>query len=440
MFATIPALCAADAPVTAAGVHVNEVFVVGIGCTPVTRGGQHRPAQLAAAAVHACVTDAGIEPADVDAMFVGNMASGILSGQLQLAALVAEHSGLPGLEALTVEAACASGSAAMRMGYMAIAGGMHRSVVVCGTEQLAHADKHSAAAALATAADYELESSRNETFVSLNATLMRLYLERYRLEADRLSGFSITAHANAVENPYALFHKRITPEDYCASRIVAAPLRLYDISPICDGAAAVLLTNAEVARELVRNGAAVRVAASSVATMPLAIAKRADPLDLEAARHSAQAAFDQAGVQRSRMDLFELHDAYTIMTALSLEACGYARPGEGWRLAAAERTGLTGDLPIATLGGLKARGHPVGATGIYQIVEACLQLRGSAGANQISGAEFALAQNVGLDGHQSYSAARVLRRGAAAFKRKLRAIAGCRWRCSRARDRGFSTC
>lgn len=374
---------------------MNEVFVVGIGQTPVTRGPEHRPAQLAATAVRECLADAGLEQADVDALFVGNMASGILSGQLQLAALVAEHSGLPGLEALTVEAACASGSAAMRMGYMAIAGGMHRSVIVCGTEQLAHADKRSAAAALATAADYELESSQNETFVSLNATLMRLYLERYGLQADRLSGFAITAHANAINNPFALFHKSITPEDYCASRVVADPLRLYDISPICDGAAAVLLTNAEVAGTLARNGAAVRVAASSVATMPLALAKRPDPLDLAAARQAAQAAFRQAGVPGSQMDLFELHDAYTIMTALSLEACGYAPPGEGWRMATDERTGLAGELPIATLGGLKARGHPVGATGIYQIVEACLQLRGTAGANQIPGAEFALAQNVG---------------------------------------------
>ncbi|HMB74613.1 MAG TPA: thiolase domain-containing protein [Gammaproteobacteria bacterium] len=374
---------------------MREVFVVGIGRTPVTRGGDHRPAQLAASAVRQCLDDAGFEPADVDALFVGNMASGILSSQLQLAALVAEHSGLPGVEALTLEAACASGSAAMRMGYMAIAGGMHRSVVVCGTEQLAHADKHSAAAALATAADYELESSRNETFVTLNATLMRLYLERYRLEADKLSGFSITAHANAAGNPLALFRKSIMPEDYCASRIVSEPLRLYDISPICDGAAAVLLTDAEVARTLARHGATVRVAASSVATMPLALAKRSDALDLAAARQAAEAAFRQAGVDRSRMDLFELHDAYTIMTALSLEACGYAAPGEGWRLAGDEHTGLRGELPIATLGGLKARGHPVGATGVYQIVEACLQLRGAAGENQIPGAEFALTQNVG---------------------------------------------
>lgn len=374
---------------------MNEVFIAGIGRTPVTRGQNQRPERLGADAVRISLDDAGIAPDDINALFVGNMAAGILSSQTQLAAVIAEQSGLPGLEAMTVEAACASGSAAMRMGYMAVAGGMHRAVVVCGTEQLAHADKQAATSALATAADYELEGSRNETFVSLNATLMRLYLERYTLAADDLSGFSITAHENAMTNPYALFHKRITPADCCAARIVVEPLRLYDISPICDGAAAVVLANADVARHLASHGADVRIAASSVATMPLALANRDDPLDLAAIRHSTKEALRQAGVDRNRMDLLELHDAYTIMTALSLEACGYAEPGQGWRLADATRTGLRGDLPIATFGGLKARGHPVGATGAYQIVEACLQLRGDAGENQIADAEFALTQNVG---------------------------------------------
>ncbi len=374
---------------------MKEVFIAGIGRTPVTRGQNQRPERLGADAVRASLTDAGIPPTDIDALFVGNMASGILSSQLQLAALIAEQSGLSGLEAMTIEAACASGSAAMRTGYMAVAGGMHRAVVVCGTEQLAHADKRAATSALATAADYELESSRDETFVSLNATLMQLYLERYGIAADQLAGFSITAHENAMTNPYALFHKRITKADYCASRIVIEPLRLYDISPICDGAAAIVLANADVARQLQSEGVAVKVVASSVATMPLALANRPDPLDLTAARHATQQALTQAGITREHIDLFELHDAYTIMTALSLEACGYAEPGQGWRLADPTRTGLGGDLPIATFGGLKARGHPVGATGAYQLVEACLQLRGTAGANQVPDAEFALTQNVG---------------------------------------------
>jgi acetyl-CoA C-acetyltransferase len=374
---------------------VNEVFVIGIGQTPVVRNSELSPARLGAQAVRTCIDDAGIAPEDLNAIYVGNMASGILSQQMQLAALVAEHSGLSGREAITTEAACASGSAAMRMGFMSIASGIHRAVVVCGTEQLSRADKPAATRALATAADYELEGRRGENFVSLNATLMRLYLERHDLQADALAGFAITAHENATTNPNALFHKRITPEDYCASRIVHEPLRLYDVSPICDGAAAVVLGDRDVVAQVCGNGPRIRVAASSAATMPLALENRADPLDLAAVRHSTEQALRQAGIPVDRIDLAELHDAYTIMTALSLEACGYAAAGQGWRLAAAAHTGLRGELPVATFGGLKARGHPVGATGVYQIVEACLQLRGTAGSNQVADAEFVLAQNVG---------------------------------------------
>jgi acetyl-CoA C-acetyltransferase len=374
---------------------VKEVFIAGIGLTPVTRGQNKRPERLGADAVRGALTDAGIAPTDVNALFVGNMTSGILSGQLQLAALVAEQSGLGGREAMTIEAACASGSAALRTGFMSVAGGIHDAVVVCGTEQLAHADKSDATRALATAADYELESSRNETFVSLNATLMRLYLERYGLEADQLADFAITAHANAMSNPNAVFHKAISKDDYCAARTVIEPLRLYDVSPICDGAAALVLVSRDVARQVAGQGPRVRIAASSVATMPLALANRADPLELTAAKESAEAAFDQAGITRDHIDMFEPHDAYTIMTALALEATGYAQPGRAWELADPERTGLHGDLPITTFGGLKARGHPVGATGAYQVAESVMQLRGEAGENQVTGAEFALTQNVG---------------------------------------------
>ena len=374
---------------------MREVFIAGIGQTPVTRGQNKRPERLGADAVRAAIADADLPAGDIDALFVGNMTSGILSNQTQLAALIAEQSGLSGLEAMTIEAACASGSAALRTGFMSVAGGMHDAVIICGTEQLAHADKSDATRALATAADYELESSRDETFVSLNATLMRLYLERYRLESDQLAGFAITAHENALTNPNAVFHKRISKADYCAARTVVEPLRLYDVSPICDGAAAVVLASGDVARQLVGQGAAIQVVASSVATMPLALTNRNDPLDLTAVREGTVAAFEQAGITPGHIDLYEPHDAYTIMTALSLEASGYAAPGRGWELSDPVRTGLRSDLPITTFGGLKARGHPVGATGVYQVAEAVMQLRGEAGKNQVADAEFALTQNVG---------------------------------------------
>jgi acetyl-CoA C-acetyltransferase len=375
---------------------VQDVFVVGAGQTPVGRGLKNPVHKLAALAIDRSLDDAGIDPLDIGALYVGNMTSGILSQRTQLGAVIAEQSRLPAIEALSTEAACASGSAAMRLGQMAIASGTHDAVVVCGAEQLTHVDKVAATKALASAADFDLESSRDETFVSLNATLMRLYLEKYGLDADSVAGFSITAHRNAVTNPNALFRKAITPEDYCASRIVAAPLRLYDISPICDGAAAIVLANRAVVGSLgVGKRGLVKVAASSAATMPVALARRNDPLDLVAVREANKRALQQAKIELSQLDLLELHDAYTVMTALCLEAGGFAKPGQAWTLARDDRIARDGDMPISTFGGLKARGHPVGATGVYQLVEAYLQLTDNAGPNQVRGAEFALTQNIG---------------------------------------------
>jgi acetyl-CoA C-acetyltransferase len=373
---------------------VKDVFVVGVGQTPVVRATSQRAHDFAVRAVDAALSNAGVDPSDIGALYVGNMTSGILSSQTQLAALIAEHAKLGHTEALGIEAACASGSAAMRMGYLAVASGVHDAVIVCGTEQLTHTDKQEATRALATAADYELESSRQETFVSLNARLMRQYLDKYKLSAELLAGFSITAHGNAIHNPNALFHKAITLSDYIASRIVFDPLRLFDISPICDGAAAIVLASRSVVSGL-GNVSRVRVAASTVATSPVALARRSEPLELTAVAHATKTALEQAGISRNQLSLLELHDAYTIMTALSLEAGGFAERGTAWQLARDGRISLQGDIPISTFGGLKARGHPVGATGAYQLVEAYLQLTGTAGANQIANAEFALAQNMG---------------------------------------------
>jgi acetyl-CoA C-acetyltransferase len=373
---------------------VKEVYLVGVGQTPVMRAQSERVHDLAVSAVDAALAHAQVDPADVGALYIGNMTAGILSSQTQLAALVAEHAALAHGEALSVEAACASGSAAMRMGYLAVASGAHDAVVVCGAERLTHADKQTVTRALATAADYELESSRQETFISLNARLMREYIAKYKVPAERLAGFSITAHENALSNPHALFHKAISLDDYVGSRVVSDPLRLFDVSPICDGAAAVVLASREVLNGA-RNGSRVRVAASCVATSPMALARRDEPLELSAVAHATKAALAQAGITRSQLSLLELHDAYTIMTALSLESAGFAAPGTAWQLARDERISRSGDLPISTFGGLKARGHPVGATGVYQLVEAYLQLTGAAGANQIENAEFALTQNIG---------------------------------------------
>lgn len=376
---------------------MREVFIAGVGQTAVTRDSASPGRHLGAAAVAAALNDSLVEPERIGALYVGNMLSGILAHQQQLGGLIADYTGLAGIEAVTVEAACASGGAAVRMAYLSVAGGVHDVVAVCGIERMTHVDRDAVTRALATAADWELEGVCGESFLSLNATLMRLYMEKYGIAAERFAPFAITAHRNALTNPNALLHKPLDLETYLASRIVTDPIRLFDVSPVCNGASAVILAAPNVAAELASR-CQVRIAGSALATAPLALSRRTDPLDLTAVTSSTRAAMKQAGVSHDDIDLFEPHDAYTIMTALTLEAAGFARPGAGLEYADSARIGLDGELPLATFGGLKARGHPVGASGCYQIVEAFLQLAGRAGANQVPDAGVALVQNIGGTG------------------------------------------
>jgi acetyl-CoA C-acetyltransferase len=373
------------------------VFIAGVGQTAVTKDPQSRGRYLGAAAVRDALADAGIETKAVGALYVGNMLSGILAQQAQLGGLIADYTGLAGIEAVTVEAACASGGAAVRMAYQAVAGGVHDVVAVCGVERMTHVERDVATRALATAADWELEGVCGESFLSLNATLMRMYMAKHGVAAERFAPFAITAHRNALTNPNALLHKPLDLPTYLESRVITHPIRLFDVSPVCNGASAVILAARHVAESLQRR-IRVRIAGSAAATAPLALARRPDPLDLTAVTSSTQKALKQAGVGHDDIDLFEPHDAYTVMTALTLEAAGFARRGAGLDYADAERIGLRGELPLATFGGLKARGHPVGASGCYQIVEAFLQLSERAGPNQVPGAAVALVQNIGGTG------------------------------------------
>jgi acetyl-CoA C-acetyltransferase len=378
--------------------YVKDVYIVGVGQTPVTRDAASPARELAAKAVHDAMRSAGMENDAVDALFVGNMMGAVLDQQQQMGGLIADYADLGGIEAVNIEAACASGAAAARMAFLTLAGGIHQVAVVCGVERMTHRDRDVVTDALAMAADRELESSRGESFVSLNAKLMQLYFETYSKGAKDFAPFAITSHANAMHNPNAVFHKEIDLDDYLDSRTIVDPLRLYDVSPMCDGAAAIVIATGEIAKRLNANQPQIRIAASSAATSPVALERRDDKLSLDAVSRSTQAALDQAQMLRRDIDLFELHDAYSIMSALCLESAGFTPPGTATEFASNGRISLNGDLPISTMGGLKARGHPVGATGVYQLVEAYLQLGEQAGANQVAGAETALLQNIGGTG------------------------------------------
>jgi acetyl-CoA C-acetyltransferase len=375
-------------------IFVRDVSIIGIGQTPVGEHWELDLRHLGYNAIKAAMGDAGIERAD--ALYVGNMLSGEISGQSHLGPLIADFAGLRGIEAVKVESACSSAASAVRMGYLAVASGLQDIVICAGVEKMTDDVGDRLTGGLAQAADADYEVIHGISFVALNALLMRRYMYEYHVRHEDFAGFSINAHANAVGNPNAMFRRAITLESFKGSAMIADPINLLDSSPMADGAAAVILCPTEQAREFTPNG--VRITGSAMATDSLSIHDRHDPLWLQAAEDSAQRAYRQAGVGPGDVDVFELHDAFTIMAALSLEAAGFAERGKGWQLAVEGDIRPDGRIPVCTMGGLKARGHPVGATGIYQIVEAVQQLRGQAGECQIPNARLAMAQNIGGSG------------------------------------------
>ncbi|HRV90986.1 MAG TPA: thiolase domain-containing protein [Anaerolineae bacterium] len=373
---------------------MRDVSIIGIGQTPVGEHWGRSLRHLAYDAVAAAMRNANIERAD--ALYVGNMLSGEISGQSHLGTLIADFAGLRGIEAVKVEAACASAAAAFRQAYIGVASGLQDIVIAVGVEKMTDDVGTQLSAGLAGAADADYEVIHGITFVALNALIMKRYMHEYNVAREDFAGFAINAHANAAANNNAMFQNPITKKDFVNCGVVADPVGLLDASPMADGAAAVILCPTEQAREFTDN--AIRIKASALATDTLSVHDRRDPLWLQAAEDSSMRAYKQAGIGPEDIDFFELHDAFTIMAALSLEASGFAQRGHGTWLALDGEITPEGKIPISTRGGLKARGHPVGATGLYQIVEAAQQLRGEAGNNQIKNAALGMTQNIGGSG------------------------------------------
>ncbi len=373
---------------------MREVAIIGIGQTPVDEQWEKSIREIAGEAVFSAMIDAQRET--VDGLFVGNMLSGVLSRQENLGAMITDWVGLRGTEAFKVEGACGSGAAALRLALMAVGSGEMDSAIALGVEKMTETKGGETTAALATAADADYEAIHGLSFVALNALIMQRYLHEFGWKHTDFAPFSINAHANAIHNPFARLQETITEKDYQEARMIADPINLLDASPIGDGAAAVVVVPLESLR---RNGRPlVTIVGSASATDTLAVHDRHDPLWLAAASRSTEKAYFQAGIGPQDIDIFELHDAFSIMSALSLEACGFAERGQGPRLGLEGEIMPNGKIPIATRGGLKARGHPVGATGIYQIVEVVQQLRGQAGPTQVPGAKIGMAQNIGGSG------------------------------------------
>ena len=374
---------------------MRQVAILGIGQTKIDEHWDLSLREIGGNAAFAAMQDAGMEK--VDALFVGNMLSPLVSAQNQLGAFFSDWIGLWRQESVKVEAACASGAAALRAGLMAVAAGDIESALVIGVEKMTDKAGHDVTAALATAADADYEVEQGVSFVGLNALIMRRYMHEYGWKHADFAPFSINAHANAMHNPFARLHQKINTDQFEKSAMVATPINLLDASPVGDGAAAAILVPAEKVASL-KGKPRVTIAGSASSTDSIAVHSRKDPLFLAAAYESAKRAYEMANVSAKDIDVFELHDAFSIMSALSLEACGFAERGQGVRLGLDNEIGPNGRVPVCTRGGLKARGHPVGATGMYQVVEVVQQLRGECGLTQVDGAKTGMAQNIGGSG------------------------------------------
>ena len=374
---------------------MRKIAILGIGQTKIAEHWDLSVREIGGNAAFAAMQDAGIEK--VDALFIGNMLSSTISGQNQLGAFFSDWIGLWGQEAIKVEAACASGAAALRSGLMAVASGDIDSALVVGVEKMTDKAGRDVTSALAAASDADYELEQGISFVGINALIMRRYMHEFGWKHEDFAPFSINAHANAMHNPFARLHQTIDVNQFENSSMVSTPINLLDASPIGDGAAAVIIVPAEKVAS-VKGRPRIVVAGSASATDSIAVHSRKDPLFLSAAYESSKKAYEMAGVTKEDIDVFELHDAFSIMSALSLEACGFAERGKGVQLGLDNVIYPSGSIPVCTRGGLKARGHPVGATGVYQVVEVAQQLRGECGKTQVDGARVGMAQNIGGSG------------------------------------------
>ncbi len=383
---------------------MRDVSILGVGRVPVSEHWDMGLRQLALGAIQAALQDAGV--GSVDMVIVGNALGGNLSGQNHLGTLIADFAGFSGVEALRVEAADASGGMALRQGYLAVASGAAESVLVVGVEKATDRTGSERDTSLATILDADYEATPGATLAALAGLLMRRYMHEYSVDLDKFEPFSINAHANGALSAHAMYRNKLRPGAFAKAPVVADPVNLFDSAPEGDGAAAVVLTATERAVDMVP--CPVRIKGSAAATDTLALHNRRDMLFLSAANLAAGRAYEQAGITPGDLHLAELHDSFTVLAALQLEAIGFAQRGEGWKPAINGDITHEGRLPISTFGGLKARGNPLGATGVYQAVEVALQLRREAGDNQVANARLGLALNLG--GLGSTAVAHVLER------------------------------
>ncbi len=355
---------------------MRDVAIVGVGQVKVGESWETSLRDLAYQSIKQAIKDAGID--HVDALYVGNMLAGELSGQEHLGALISDFCKFDGIEAVRVEAGSASGGAALRQGFISVSSGVNDIVVVNGVEQVTDVLPEKVDFGLSLSLDAEYELASGISLTSVYALLTRRYLFEGLGTPEDLAAFCVNAHRNGVGNEYAMFRQELTADTILNSPYAADPIHVLECSPLCDGSAAVVLAPLDHEWDN-----PVRITGSAAATDSMGLSSREDPLVLTSVRKSTEKALKMASRGTEDIDFYEVHDLFPIVAALSLEASGFAKKGEGALLAREGDIALEGRIPIQTMGGCKARGDPMGACGIYQAVEAVMQLRKQAGKNQI---------------------------------------------------------
>ena len=377
---------------------MRDVAIIGVGCTEFGELWDKSFRELFVEAGVSAIEDANVQGGKIDALYVGNMSGGRFIEQEHLGALIADYSGLASLNvpSTRVEAACASGGLALRQGILAVASGYHDIVVAGGAEKMTDVGVETTTDALAAAADREWEGIMGATFPGLYAMIAKLHMHKYGTTQEQLAAVAVKNHHNGTMNPKAQFQNEISIETVINSLMVADPLRVFDCSPITDGASAVVIAPAEIARKY--SDTPIYVKASAQASGTISLHDRPDITTLDATVAAAKWAYKMAKLKPKDIGFAEVHDCFTIAEICAIEDLGFVKKGEGGPATESGMTALGGKIPINPSGGLKACGHPVGATGVKQAVEITLQLRGEAGKRQINGAEIGLTHNVGGSG------------------------------------------
>lgn len=386
---------------------MKDISIVGVGNTKIGEWYDSSLRELTDEAITKAIASANIDPKDIGATFVGSMSSGLFNQQEHLSALVGPYSGVYA-PALRVESACASGSSALRVAMMAINAGYYDTALVVGVEKMTDLiDIGDVTTALGTAADGEWELGVGATFPALFALMMRKHMHKYGSTLEEFAAVAVKNHKNGALNPDAQFPREISMETVMNSRMIADPVRLFDCSPISDGAAAVIVTAKDKAKQYTDDP--VNIIGSGAGTDHIALQNRADITKLESTITATKTAFDMAKIQPKDVDFIEVHDCFTIAEVISIEDMGFCKKGKGGKFTLDGETALNSTISVNPSGGLKSKGHPVGATGIYQVIEAFHQLRNEAGKRQVTKNNIGVTQNIGGSG--ATSVVNVFRRG-----------------------------